>query len=154
MNNSQQIELDAFTIVGIAVRTTNQHGQSQVDIGQLWQKFIQEKTIDKIPHKISSEIYCVYTDYESDFNGPYTTIIGCRVNSATAITGEFTRKEIAWGKYLKNEAKGKLPDCVAEMWRSIWQSSIDRAYLADFDVYGEGCKNPQNATVDIYLSVK
>ena len=111
MNNSQQIELDAFTIVGIAVRTTNQHGQSQVDIGQLWQKFIQEKTIDKIPHKISSEIYCVYTDYESDFNGPYTTIIGCRVSSSTTVTGEFTRKEIAGGKYLKNEAKGKLPDC-------------------------------------------
>jgi predicted transcriptional regulator YdeE len=154
MNNGKNIELDSFSIVGISVRTTNQDGQSQTDIGQLWQRFIEENLIAKIPEKNSTDTYCVYTDYESDFNGAYTTLIGCRVNSTNNIPEGFTKKDILKGKYLKIESKGKLPDCVVQSWMSIWQSPIDRAYLADFDVYGEGCKNPQNATVDIYLSIK
>jgi predicted transcriptional regulator YdeE len=154
MNNSKNIELDSFSIVGIAVRTTNQLGQYQADIGQLWQRFIGENLIAKIPAKASSDTYCVYTDYESDFNGAYTTLIGCRVNSTANIPEGFTKKDIPEGKYLKIESKGKLPDCVVESWKTIWQSTIDRAYLADFDVYGEGCKDPQKATVDIYVSIK
>ncbi len=154
MNNSKNIELDSFTIVGISVRTTNQNGQSQTDIGRLWQRFIGENLIAKIPERASSDTYCVYTDYESDLNGAYTTLIGCRVNSTNNIPEGFTKKDILRGKYLKIESKGKLPDCVVQSWMDIWQSPIGRAYLTDFDIYGEGCKNPQNATVDIYLSIK
>ena len=155
MNNTQETTLEAFSIIGISVRTTNQGGKSQSDIGMLWQKFNQENLIDKIPDKASSEIYCMYTDYESDFSGAYTTIIGCRVNDTTAnIPDGFIKKDIAQGKYLKIMSKGKLPECVAESWTSIWQSPVDRAYIADFDIYGEGCKDPQNATVDIFLSIK
>lgn len=154
MNNSKTIELNYFSIVGISARTTNQNGRSQADIGRLWQKFIGENLIAKIPEKASSEIYCVYTDYESDFNGAYTIIIGCRVNSTNMIPEGFEKKDIQKGKYLKIESNGKLPDCVVQSWTAIWQSAIDRAYLADFDLYGAGCEDPQNATVDIYLSVK
>lgn len=154
MNNGNEIEIDSFSIVGISVRTTNQNGKSQIDIGGLWQRFMGENLIAKISNKASFETYCVYTDYESDFNGAYTTIIGCRVHSTNNIPDGFIKKDIAKGKYLKIESKGKLPDCVAKSWGAIWQSIIDRAYLADFDVYGEGCKDPQNATVDIYVSIK
>lgn len=153
MNNSKNIELDSFSVVGISVRTINQNGQSRADISELWQRFIGENLIAKIPDKVSAETYCVYTDYESDFNGAYTTIIGCRVNSINNIPEGFTKKDILKGKYLKIESKGKLPDCVVQSWVTIWQSAIDRAYLADFDIYGENCKDPQNATVDIYLSI-
>ncbi|HZV12359.1 MAG TPA: effector binding domain-containing protein, partial [Candidatus Kapabacteria bacterium] len=34
------ITLDEFNIIGISVRTTNQNGQSQKDIGELWEKFM------------------------------------------------------------------------------------------------------------------
>jgi len=33
----------------------------------------------------------------------------------------------------------------------IWQSDIDRKYIADFDVYGEKALDSQNAEVDIYV---
>lgn len=154
MNDNPDIILDTFSIVGISVQTTNQNGKSQTDIGQLWQKFTQENLVEKIPNKDSTEIYCIYTDYESDFNGPYTTIIGCRVTDFTNAPDGFMTKIINKGRYLKILSKGKLPECVAESWKSIWQSQIDRAYIADFDFYGKGCENPQNATVDIYLSIK
>jgi predicted transcriptional regulator YdeE len=154
MHTTQAIPLDAFTIIGISVRTTNKDGQSANDIGQLWQQFIGENLVARIPGKLSSEIYCIYTDYESDFTGAYTTYIGCRVDPAAAVPEGFVRKDIPQANYQRIESRGKLPDCVAESWMAIWQSEIDRAYLADFDVYGEGCKDPQNAMVEIYLSVR
>lgn len=154
MTTSQTIQLDQFIITGISVRTTNQDGQSQADIGQLWQRFIGEHLMAQIPDKLSDEIYCLYTDYESDFTGAYTTYIGCRVDPAALVPEGLVSKKIPAAKYLRMESQGKLPDCVAQSWRSIWQSDLDRAYGADFDVYGEGCKDPENATVEIYLSVR
>ena len=35
-----------FHIIGIAIRTTNENGQSQKDIGELWQKFSGSNIIE------------------------------------------------------------------------------------------------------------
>lgn len=147
-------QLDSFDLIGIYTRTTNQGGQAQIDIGRLWQRFLTENISNKIPGKISNDTYCVYTDYQSDLNGPYTTLIGCKVASSTSAPNGLTKMTIPGLNFLRIESKGILPDCVVHTWTDIWNSNIERAYLADFDVYGEGCADPQNATVDIYLSVK
>ncbi len=34
----QKVNIEAFKVIGIAVRTSNQNGQSAQDIGQLWAK--------------------------------------------------------------------------------------------------------------------
>jgi len=56
--------------------------------------------------------------------------------------------------YQEFVAKGKMPDCVANTWREIWQMDIDRAYIADFEVYDERSKDWNNAVVDIFIGVK
>ena len=43
----ENIKLEAFTIVGIAVKTTNENGQSAIDIDALWQKFMGEGILEK-----------------------------------------------------------------------------------------------------------
>lgn len=73
MNN--QIIQD-FKVVGISVRTTNEDGQSAEDNEALWRKFWGEEIQRQILNKINDDIYAVYTDYETNFNGPYTLIIG------------------------------------------------------------------------------
>jgi len=150
--NYEKITIDGFSIIGIAVRTTNQNGQSQKDIAELWGRFMGQGLISQIPNKASAEIYCVYTEYVSDFTGAYTTILGCKVTSPDDIPVGFVGKEIPEATYKRCKAKGSLPDCVGKVWGEIWQSGIDRKYLADFDVYGEKSQNPQNAEVDIYVS--
>ncbi len=141
-------------VVGIYVRTTNQNGQSQVDIGELWGKFYAQNLLTTIPNRVSDDVYCIYTDYESDQNAPYTSIIGYEVSTEEEIPSGMMLIEIPASKYRVYTAKGKLPDCVVGTWMHIWGSPIHRKYAADFDVYGVKSKDPLNAEVKTYLSVK
>jgi predicted transcriptional regulator YdeE len=147
-------ELPQFYIIGISVRTSNQNGQSQKDIGELWADFMNGKVADKIPNKVSNDIYCVYTDYENDYKGAYTTILGCKVKSLDSIPGGLMGKSISAEKYHVFTSTGKLPDCIVETWEEIWKSATDRKYIADFDVYGDKAQNTTNAEVETFVSVK
>lgn len=147
-------ELNEFFIMGISVKTTNQNGQAMQDIGGLFGKFFAENIIEKIPNKASFDVYCMYTDYEGDFMAPYTTIIGCKVSSLEKIPEGLVGKKIPATKYKVFNSKGKLPECVGKTWGEIWQSNLDRKYLADFDVYGMKALDPNNAEVETYVSVK
>jgi len=151
----KEISLEPFTLVGISVRTTNQNGQSQTDINNLWIKFFNEQVIAGIPNKISDDIYCMYTDYESNFMGEYTTLIGCKVSEVDKIPEGLVSKHIPESKYYEYRSEGKIPDCIGHTWMQIWQSPDDnRKYEADFDVYGSEAVNPESAVVYTYLSVK
>ena len=110
------VEIAEFKIIGMTVRTTNQNGQSQNDIGNLWGKFMGGNFIEQIPNKETDDVYCIYTDYESDFNGPYTTILGCRVNSFDNVQEDFVSKTIPPTKYQVYKSIGKLPDSVVMRW--------------------------------------
>lgn len=150
----ETIKLHSFYIIGIAVRTTNRNGQSQKDIGRLWDRFFKENVRAQIPAKKSDAIYCVYTDYESDAAGPYTTILGCNVAMLQTIPEGFTGVEIRGAAYRVYTSVGKLPDSVLATWQHIWQTPINRSYSADFDVYGDDAKDRDAAEVKTYLSVQ
>ncbi len=149
------MNIESFKIIGISVRTTNENGKSSQDIGTLWERFYKENVASKILGKISEDIYSVYTDYESDYKGSYTTIIGCKVNSLNNIPEGMTGKEIEDNNYKVYTAKGKMPDAVVNQWMEIWSDSeLKRAYTSDFEVYGEKSQDPANAEVDIYIAVE
>lgn len=150
----EEVKLDKFTVVGISVRTTNQNYQSQKDIADLWDMFFSRNIIGMIPNKISNDIYCIYTDYESDFTGEYTTILGCKVSDTNKVPADLTIKEIPETKYYKYLSEGELPYAVGRTWAHIWKSEINRAYVADFDIYGEEAQDPKNARLTTFLSIK
>ena len=136
---------DSFFVAGIAVRTTNQAGKAIKDIGDLWTTFTSENIQAKISAKYSDEVYCVYTDYETDHTGWYTAVLGCRVTEA-GHNGMFVAL-VPSGDYLQYKPEGKLPDVVAETWIQIWDESEGRRYIADYDVY------KTDGTVEIYVGV-
>ena len=80
------------------------------------------------------------------------TRYGLNVTSLNEIPEGFIGKEIPETTYKHYKAVGVLPDCVGKVWGEIWQSGINRKYIADFDVYDEKAQNPQNAEVDVYVS--
>ncbi len=148
-------KINAFSIIGITVRTTNENGQSGNDIPTLWNRFMSEGMIEKIPNKVDNTLYCIYTDYEKDHTKPYTTLLGCKVENLDTIPEGMTGKAFNEGNYVKYVAKGNiLQGIVFSEWTKIWNSDIPRAYTADFEVYGEKAQNPENAEVDIFLAVK
>jgi predicted transcriptional regulator YdeE len=151
---SNQI-IRAFSVIGIAIRTTNENGQSSQDIPALWNKFISEGIIEKIPNKTGATIYCIYTDYEKDHTKPYTTILGCVVSSLENIPGEMLGKTFEAGMYTKHIAKGNIGEgIVFNEWLKIWNADLPRKFTADFEVYGEKSQDPANAEVDIFIAVK
>jgi len=147
-------ELPQFYIIGLSVKTTNQNAQSKTDIGNLFTKFMIENTVAKIPGKLSNDTYCLYTDYESGFMGPYTCVLGCKVKSLDSIPVGMVGKAVPAAKYNIYTSTGKLPDCVMNTWINIWKSGPDRKYSCDFDVYGVKAQDPVHAEVETYVSVK
>jgi predicted transcriptional regulator YdeE len=149
---SETVTLDAFDVVGITVRTINANGQSKKDISQLWQEFYGKNILSKIPDRTNDDIYCIYTGYETDAMGPYTCMVGCRVNSSSGIIDGLQRLTIPKGKYQRYISVGKIPESVLNTWMAIWQSDVDRKYGVDFDVYAK--VDPENGRAETFLSVK
>ena len=149
-----KMTVQPFSVIGISVRTTNENGQSSADIPALWQRFMLENIAEQIPGKYSPDIYCLYTDYEKDHTKPYTTILGCRVNSLDTIPDGLTGITVAGGDYKPFAASGNIfKGAVFETWVKIWNSGLSRAYSTDFEVYGEKATDPENAVVDIFVAV-
>lgn len=145
----------AFTVIGIAVRTTNEQGQSATDIPALWQKFMSEGIMEQIPARTSNDIYCIYTAYEKDHTHPYTTILGCKVESAAQVPEGMVLQHIEAGNYEKILVRGDLTKgAVFEEWTRIWNSDRARSFTADYEVYGAKAQDPQDAEVEIHLAVK
>jgi predicted transcriptional regulator YdeE len=150
---NQQIK--TFHVIGIALRTTNENGQSVQDIPALWNRFMTEGILGQIPNKINNTLYCIYTDYEKDHTKPYTTILGCNVSNLDQIPYGLVGKTFEEQTYIKRVAKGNLMQgIVYEEWTKIWNADLNRAFTADFEVYDERTQNPENAEVDIFISVK
>ncbi len=144
-----------FNIIGISVRTTNENGQAGQDIPALWNNFITNGMLEKIPNKVDTSLYCIYTDYEKDHTKPYTTILGCKVSGLQTIPEGMVGKTFEDGDYTKFVAKGNiLQGMVFNEWIKIWNSNLARMYTADFEVYGEKAQNPENAEVEIFIAIK
>src|SRR5579863_1860919 len=142
-----------FFVSGIEVRTTNEKGQARKDIGELWKKFMSEGIRDKIPGKLSEDVYCVYTDYETDHTGWYTAVIGCKVSEPEINTGWFSAL-VPKGTYRIYKPEGKFPDCVANTWMQIWENGADRNYLVDYDLYKAGANSFEETETEIHIGVK
>lgn len=151
----KKIELEAFKLIGIALekKTINENGQAGIDCGSLWQKFEKGDYTNKIPGKLSDEIFAVYHQYDGDYTKPYAYFIGCKVSAETKLPKGMDSLMISPGIYQQITAKGKIPDCIINVWQTIWSADINRAYQADFEVYDARSKDWNNAEVDVFLSV-
>lgn len=148
------MKVEPFYVIGISVRTTNENEKMAVDITALWSRFFEEGILEKIPGKLDSSIYCVYTDYEGDFSQPYTVLLGCKVDSLDQIPEGMRGIEIAGGEFSVFKAKGNLQEGVVyHAWQRVWKADLKRTYKSDFEIYGEKAANPEDAEVDIFIGV-
>jgi predicted transcriptional regulator YdeE len=152
--NIELTHLPEFYLCGIEVRTTNQNGQSQKDIGGLWQRFMTNELLRQITSRVSDDIYCVYTGYETDYTGFYTTVLGCKISTPDQVPEGFTGLTIPAAKYEVYLLAGKFPENVHQAWQEIWTGDSNRAYTTDFDLYSANAKSFAETEVKIYLAIK
>lgn len=150
----QNVRIEAFHIIGIAVRTTNENNQAAGEIAALWGRFLNENTLEAIPNKVNNNVYSLYTDYEGDHTQPYTAILGCAVNNLDDIPEGMVSKTIEGGNYVKISAHGDLTKgLIVVEWTKIWGMDLDRAFTADYELFDENEKNPTDARVDFLVAV-
>ncbi|MEO1048988.1 MAG: GyrI-like domain-containing protein [Bacteroidota bacterium] len=151
----QNVKIEPFKVIGISIRTTNENNQAAEEIAGLWQRFLNENIAANIPNKKGDTVYSMYTDYEGDHTQPYTVILGCEVDHLDDIPNGMVGKSVAGGDYAKTTAKGDLTKgLIVNEWYKIWNTNIDRAYTADFEVFDERAQNPADAEVDFLVAVK
>ncbi len=146
-----------FKVFGISVRTTNKNEMGEnAKLGQLWGRFFSEGIAEKIPDREGCEVFAVYCNYESDFNGEYECLIGVRSNSEDIVEG-LKYIEIQPGKYvrLKTE-KGPIFEVVSGLWKKVWSMTDKelggkRSYKTDYEVYSKEASDPNSAVVDLFI---
>jgi predicted transcriptional regulator YdeE len=143
-----------FTVIGIEFRTDN------TDIAQkmkeYWTTFMSQGVYNKIPPKIDNFIIGLYTDYESDSNGKYTFILGCRMPENASVPEGLVKKIVPGGKYAFFTVTGKFPEMIQETWKEIHEAEkrgeFVRTYTADLETYDERYANGE--LMEIYVAIK
>jgi len=155
------VEQPEFMVAGIAARTSNAKEMTADGvIGKQWARLMHEDVLAKIPNKADASIVAVYTDYGSDKDGEYTYLLGARVTSQAGLPAGVIARKIPSGKFaLFTTEKGPGPKVVPETWTHInsLPKSVaggDRIYRADYEVYDERAKDPQNLQADIYVRIR
>ncbi|WKV13596.1 GyrI-like domain-containing protein [Marivirga harenae] len=150
----QKVKIEPFKLIGIAIKTTNEGNKANQEIAELWQGFLSENLLEKIPNKVDYTIYSLYTEYEGDHTKPYTAILGCKVKNFEAVPAGMTAMSFDGGTYIKSTASGDLMNgLIVNHWAKIWDMDLNRSYTADFEVFGEKSQNPSAAEVDFYIAI-
>ena len=143
-------------IIGIKTRTKNDMGKPNLEIMNLWNQFMTENIIEKIPNKVNHDIYSIYTDYENNFMGEYTLILGLSVTSLDHIPEGMIGRQFDDEKFKIYEAKGSMPGAVINTWVEIWKNDtvLNRKYSYDYEIYNEKSRNGDDSIVNVHIAVK
>lgn len=159
--NPRAAKEEGFTVVGIAVRTSNaEQATPEQPIGKQWERLFREGVLAAIPNKADGNIVAMYTEYASDKDGEYTYLLGARVTKVENLPAGMVAKNVPAGRYaVFTSERGPVQKVVVEMWRRVWatpKSELggDRSYKADFEVYDHRAQNPVDSVVELYVGVK
>ena len=152
---------DPIEVAGVQIRTNNASELSGTGaIAALWQRFFAEDLLSKIPDRTSASLYAVYSNYASDENGDYDYLIGSPVSSIAGLPEGMTFAAIATGNYaVVTTEKGPISAMVPGTWKEIWTMTREelkgrRAFISDYEIYGEHATDPESAEVEIHLGLE
>ena len=142
--NYEIVELKEKTIVGFAARTSNEDPQMGAIIGDLWKQLYTPENTEKIQNRVNAYAIGLYSDYDKE---GYQVTAGFEVSDAESGNG-FTVKTIPAGRYAKFSVHGDMIEAVANSWKEIWETPLDRTFTGDFEEY------LLQKDIDIYIAIK
>ena len=154
--------LEEIKLVGISMRTNNklEMDLSEAKIPQIIDKYFTQNISSNIPSRKSPGItFCAYYNYETDFNGDYSYIIGEEVSQFDEIPENYTSLVIPKGNYVQfTSPRGVMPDIVIDLWKKIWNMDEKelggkRRYTVDYEIYDERSVDPKNSIVEVNIGI-
>lgn len=139
-------QVDGFTVTGFSVRTQNkdEFNENTAKLPGLWHQFYASQP------NMNSNVYGVYSSYDSDATGYYTVTVGTESCDVQAESGTVS---IQAGQYLVFQGTGPMPATVIETWKRVWKffeasTEYQRNFISDFEDYS-GTDH-----VAIYIGIK
>jgi predicted transcriptional regulator YdeE len=134
----EHVELpEDLIVVGTAIRTSPE--TAAADIPALWQRFMQDDLANQVPQRSDDPAtYAVYCDYQSDYRGPYTLLLGVAVKHGAPVPDQMRRTRIPSGHYASFHVEGDPAQVIWQTWQHInerWDARNQRRYVADFERY-------------------
>ncbi len=142
----ETVTIKSIRILGIAMDTDEENYKK--DSAELWNTFLSQNIIEKIPGKINSKIYCVYTNYKNDAKN-YTVMLGCEISTSLKkkdFPAEMISKTITGGQYKKYI----VTENIFNVWEKIHNAKHRRIYTTDFEVYEKAIKNSE---AEIFVAI-
>jgi predicted transcriptional regulator YdeE len=141
-------------VMGVQRRTSNADGRSVKDIPACWQDFLSLNIASKIPNRAKTPaMFAVYSEYESDWTGEYSYLIGSEVTKADRIPKGLAVVRIPAQTYAVFTTAGQMPYAVLGIWLSVWGTKLPRAYTFDFELYDARFTRPDKKEADVYIAI-
>lgn len=149
---------DAFHLAGYATRITPEKAAEQ--LAQAWQHLLAHplpiSAVDGDPH-----LYAAYTQYDSDFRGQYTFVLGVRAAPSTRPPG-LELVSVPGGRFELFAADGLPQQTLWKTWSEVWQrwpaGSTGRRYAVDFERYTPAAlaalATQQPTRVDLFVGLR
>lgn len=151
--NPSVVQVSAFSVAGIAVRTRN--GDEMVPerarIGALWDQFFSESWARRLPGPgADGRLYGVYSAYESDQHGAFDVTAGVSAAVQAEPPVGTARVEVEPGDYLVFPGEGPMPQMVIDAWGDVWRyfeanPGVRRRFGTDFELY----EGPESVAIHI-----
>ena len=131
-------------IVGIKIRTNN--SRVTEDIMPLWNRYFSEGHDERL-HSKDSKTYAVYFNYDSNESWDFDLLVWVEWGQFD----DYDTVDLNDGSYKVFEPEEKkMPEAVFSTWKKIWDSSLDRAFLTDYEVY-DNSKDPKDPELKIFI---
>jgi predicted transcriptional regulator YdeE len=121
-----------LVVIGLAQRL--EASVAATEIPRLWQRFQREHALPRPPGDAAT--YAVYCDYESDWRGAYTLVLGVAAAADAPVPAGMRRVAIPPGRYARFSANGDPAQVIWQTWmhiNTVWCGA--RQYLADYERY-------------------
>jgi len=147
--------LNDLIIIGPAITTFAQAAAQ--DLPAFWQRFMAEGIAARLPsHNGDASLYAVYCDYENDYRGRYTMVIGVAVDAETPVPDGMRRIRIPKGNYARFLAEGDPSQVIWRTWEYInkdFEGQSRRRYIADFERYAPAPMTANKVQAEIIVGL-
>jgi predicted transcriptional regulator YdeE len=130
-------QTQAIHVIGLELRTSNQVAAQSIPA--FWECFMAQGVLQRLPNKMSDDIWAVYTHFEQagvNNEGLYSLIIGAQMPVDSEVPAGLVRAVLPASHKAVFEAQTGRPDSVPDVWQTIWANhDLKKTFIADAERY-------------------
>jgi len=148
------IEKEAFQVMGVSIKTTQEENMNKMIIPKFWNEFNHSGKCEALnKHAIENNVLGVCYDGKPD--GTFSYMIGV---IASAKHQDYETIHIPKATWAIFESRGPMPHAIQKVWSDVFEiflptSGYEHAPMADFELYPKGDVTSQDYYCEVWIPV-